>query len=328
MKRLSIIHIFAILLCPLLSYGLPFDSHLHALFPPLAQSTGDNTDYNFGKDLAEYFDNFNGNSILISPSYLIDKDSDFWGRSEHRGLYNQRISDTVKLYAGKLTGACGFNYTWDDSHIVLSECLNMFGMKGAKLYLDTGDPIHHIFQEEIHKNVTRAIETNKDKLKFLLTHITNEGFWAIVEKKPIEPAIVRDLEGLQVFMNIVDSYPQIQFIMAHALISLHTLESLKARYPKSLPDNLWLDMSAIFDDDTYRSEEEKSKMAMLMKAVGIEKILYGSDILLGAPTIEKTVAEYLNFSKQSFFDRPEFSDTEKNQVYSENGQRFLVRIQK
>lgn len=300
-----------------------FDTHVHISF--------DDATNPVENQLNSFLKSFSGRAFLLSGAYHIDPRIPEWGDSSTRTEINRKTSLVVQKYSDRFWGLCGLNYMWPDSDLNLSECLNMPGMIGAKIRLvQYGTSFLDQFSEQqIRENVRQAIFINRSKLKVVLIHLTNEAHWAKLAGKDEAKALARDIESLNKFLDLVEEFPNVQFILAHSLYSPDLFRAMIARLNNKAPDNLWMDLSHILV--SVDSKTDKETIISLATNFNLNHVLYGSDVDIGGSNFGKgmkmvPIETAISDSLTLFEDFNGLRDTEKQKILIHNGERLLLKL--
>lgn len=266
---------------------LIFDSHLHVMF--------ENRDL-LNEHLTEYLNSTTASAFVISPSYLVNAgysddpdntESDPFSIESNRDSWNAQTAEIVRNYPSRLKGLCGIHWGWNDLSQVLNRCLLQKEMIGMKLRFDSPgiDGTERISNPIIFNRLSKALKSNP-QVKVVLIHtailslapgILNGGDEKMEGVKVTKRELyTQDIYELESILRLARKFPQINFVIAHSFNSSHMVKQLAKKQP---PENVYIEVSVPYLLDTPQSEVKE--LYPSWKFFGMDRILYGTDIVLG-----------------------------------------------
>lgn len=316
---------------------IAFDMHTHAMGLETAEGV-----QNYSLLLQ---DRLFEKAALISPSYLaqpglLRRDGSEISVSEilvRKRAQDQAASLLVQTYPDRLIGLCGISLDWLERENTNStlECLDLAGMTGLKVRFVSGV---YLSEPQYRDHLEALLNAGRDKIRFVLLHLVtyeharrnpdHSGYseWVRLDEREIETAV-----------RFMKNYPEIQFVLAHNLFGPRMVHYFAEKVREQEVANYWLDTShvlpATLHADPELSEEEfHDRYAQAWRDLGVERVLFGSDVIAGVRGVEDPYALYVNSQsyieeKLAIFLNPSLSDREKEKILLTNGIAFwnLIR---
>jgi predicted TIM-barrel fold metal-dependent hydrolase len=322
MKK-KLLKIYLLLLFPYTSYAntnVSLDSHIHFNLAPIGSELHSNTILRLDNMMKEsWFEK----AFILSGAYQMPLEV-----SERIDELNKRTSEVISHYPNKLLGLCGIGFpeTWSHAIQNLNKCLDykqMIGIKIRSVDLDK------------NKNKLMGILKSTNKVKVVLIHFKNsnslqldlpatdedaENVNEIISK---ERVLESDLLQFKAFVDIVKLFPTIQFIVAHSLYSPNQIMALANEIKNKKLNNVWMETSTALS--LYENGITQMRLALqeqyvnAWKVFGIEKILFGSDVLNRTGfTLGSAKEEYNDINSNKFL-----TEIERKMILQDNGKKMM-----
>lgn len=213
---------------------------------------------------------------------------------------NAFTGQVLNLVRGQSVGLCGYSPIWPDGVEIIADCLRYEKMQGLKLRSSRGnfslqDPI-------IKERFRQVLQAHSTKIRYVLAHMA-DGYSLLPigsTQAEVESAFVNDQLEVETVIQLAAEFPQVQFIFGHSLYSDELVQHA-ARYRNELRseqtplNNLWIETSTALSsslalnsdwrsnlttETTYDADFQR-RLVSSWREFGIERVLFGSDILLG-----------------------------------------------
>lgn len=275
-----------------------FDAHVHAFY---------------GGSIEENAQQFNQiieelgleNLFVLSDAY---HENQFVGPEEQdpRRVQNQFASDVLDQIHHPVIGLCGYKPTWEDGVSVLEECLQGQKMKGLKVRA-FGDT-YYLQTPTVERNFRSVLSTYQDKIRYVLFHMPIDSPEALLyapdDTALLNARLEHDSREVETFVKMALDFPKTQFVVGHSFYSTEMVlyaksyrTELERRFASQLTaqnrqtiDNLWIETSTAIknflpiESSALEAEARRDAFIQAWREFGIERILFGSDLVLGGPT--------------------------------------------
>ncbi len=235
-----------------------------------------------------------GELIQAMDSQGVDKAVVFgfpWRKTENFRLNNDYVLEAMDRFPDRLIGLCCLDATHPQADQEVKRCFES-GIKGVG---ELGFYVSGIDQEAI-KALKKITDLCQEADLPILMHTNEPVGHQYPGKSPM---------NLQQLYNLLKTYPKVKWILAHLGGGIPFYAFLKKEVRQVL-ENCWFDTAAM--PFLYRPEAIRA----MIQAVGLEKILYGSDFPLLPPS---------RYYQE--LDKTDLTSEEKEAVFGQNAQKLL-----
>ncbi|MBK7842486.1 MAG: amidohydrolase family protein [Bdellovibrionales bacterium] len=252
-------------------------------------------------------------------------------------MFNQKTAELIRKHPDRLMGLCGLGHNWSDGAEITSMCLKNEGMIGIKLRISDDDSIERLTVSSIFNNVVRSIRKNRNKIRMILIHMPGNYPW-VAANPTLHSAEVRnneyskDVKEIEKLIELGHLFPEIQFVVAHSQSSYELVDELSKRLKLRNLRNFWLETSTALttlDSDRYKPIDEKDswrKYAESWKRFGIDRVLFGSDQIIGERGVfenDYDSGERFKNEVSSILNSPFLRLDEKDSILGYNSENFF-----